>query len=160
MVNFQLIPFVKNGKIKKKRINQVRSEVTNTSPKTRDFVECNCLLHCNSSKIVDPRTFNNHMKELKWLWTIASESQSSSRSADTMSNPIYVKSPSGKKRKRKHRKKIEKLVLKKNKIHRIFHQILLLVMMMMNQLIYQRNENVMISFVMRFLIRMLNMSQF
>jgi len=94
---------------KKKRINQVRSEVTNTGPRTRDFVECNCLLHCNGSKMVDPRTFNNHMEELKRLRTIASGSRSFSRSADTMSNPIYVKSPSGKERKRKHRKKNRKI---------------------------------------------------
>ena len=52
---------------KKKCINQVRSEVTNTGLRTRNFVECNCLLHCNGSKMVDPRTLNNHIKELKWL---------------------------------------------------------------------------------------------
>ena len=90
---------------KKKRINQVCSKVTNTGPRTRDFVECNCLLHCNSSKMVDLRTFNNHMEELKWLRTIASGSQSSSRSADTMSNLIYAKSSSGKERKEKIEKK-------------------------------------------------------
>ena len=61
---------------KKKRVNQVHSEVTNTGPRTRDFVECNCLLHCNSSKMVDLRTFNNHMEELKWLQTIAFKSRS------------------------------------------------------------------------------------
>ena len=52
---------------KKKCVNQVRLEVTNTGPRTRDFVECNCLLHCNGSKMVDPRMFNNHMEELKQL---------------------------------------------------------------------------------------------
>ena len=143
---------------KKKRINQVRSEVANTGPRTRDFVECKCLLHCNGSKMVDPRTFNNHMVELKRLQDIASGSRSSYQSADTMSYPNYVRSTLDKERKRKNRKKNRKISVKKNNIRqKILHQILLSIMMMMNQLIYQRNENGMISFMVRFPIRMLNM---
>ncbi|PKB93429.1 hypothetical protein RhiirA5_441305 [Rhizophagus irregularis] len=33
-------------KSKKNCINKDRTKVTNSAPKTRKFVECNCLLHC------------------------------------------------------------------------------------------------------------------
>ena len=90
---------------KKNRVNQDRSKVINTGPRTRKLVECKCLLHCNGSKWVDPRTFEIHKKELNQLQTIASGSHSSSRSTDTISNPIHVESPSGKKEKVKNEKK-------------------------------------------------------
>jgi hypothetical protein len=48
---------------KKKRINKDPSEVTDSAPKTRNFVKCNCLLHCDGSKLVDPRVFRKHQEE-------------------------------------------------------------------------------------------------
>ena len=62
---------------KKTRINKDRSEVTDSGPRTRDLVECNCLLHCDGSKLVDPRTFKRHQEEVAQFQIIASGSQSS-----------------------------------------------------------------------------------
>ena len=75
------------ARTKKNRINQDHSKVTNTIPRTRKLVECPCLLHCNGSKWVDPRTFEKHKKELERFQAIVSGS-----STVTMSNPINVKS--------------------------------------------------------------------
>ncbi|GET03829.1 hypothetical protein RCL_jg872.t1 [Rhizophagus clarus] len=36
-------------RLKKNRINKDHLEVTDDDPKTKEFVECNCLLHCGSS---------------------------------------------------------------------------------------------------------------
>ena len=47
----------------KKRIHKDRS--TDTRPKTRNRVECNCMLHYNGSKWVDPRTFERHQQEIE-----------------------------------------------------------------------------------------------
>jgi len=47
----------------KKHIHKDRS--TNIRPKTRNRVECNCTLHCNGSKWVDPRTFEKHRQEME-----------------------------------------------------------------------------------------------
>ena len=63
---------------KKSRINKDRLKVTDDAPKTRNLVECNCLLHCGGSKLVDPRTFKRHQEKVERLQTIASGSQSSS----------------------------------------------------------------------------------
>ncbi|CAG8693630.1 4088_t:CDS:1, partial [Rhizophagus irregularis] len=41
-----------------------RTKVTDSAPKTRKFVECNCLLHCGGGKLVDPRTFRRHQEEV------------------------------------------------------------------------------------------------
>jgi hypothetical protein len=50
---------------KKKRINKDRvREQHNIKPKTRKLVECKCILHCNGSKLVDPRTLKKHQKEV------------------------------------------------------------------------------------------------
>ncbi|CAB4379520.1 unnamed protein product [Rhizophagus irregularis] len=70
-------------KSKKNRINKDRIKVTDSAPKTRKFVECNCLLHCGGGKLVDPRTFRRHQEEVNQLQTIASGSQSSSQLKDT-----------------------------------------------------------------------------
>ena len=70
-------------KPKEKRVNIDRSKVTSTKPKTRDLVECNCTLHCHGSKMIDPRTFKIHQREMAQFQTIVSDAQSSSRSRRT-----------------------------------------------------------------------------
>src|SRR5438067_2970437 len=52
----------------KKRIHKDR--FTDTRPKTRNRVECNCTLHYNGSKWVDPRTFERHQQEIECFRTI------------------------------------------------------------------------------------------
>ncbi|CAB5394204.1 unnamed protein product [Rhizophagus irregularis] len=69
-------------KSKKNRINKDRTKVTDSAPKTKKFVECNCLLHCGGGKLVDPRTFRRYQEEVNRLQTIASGSQSSSKLKD------------------------------------------------------------------------------
>lgn len=64
-----------------------RSEITEIGPKTRDLVECKCMLHCNGSKLVDPRTFRKHRREAEQLFAIASGSQST---GSTISRPVDV----------------------------------------------------------------------
>ena len=59
----------------KKRIYKDR--FTNIRPKTRNRVECNCTLHCNGSKWVDPRTFERHQQEIERFRTITSVPQTS-----------------------------------------------------------------------------------
>ena len=68
---------------KQKRANKDRSKDTNFGPRTRKLVECKCTLHCNGSKLVDPRTFKKHQQETNRFRTIASGSQGSSRSRIT-----------------------------------------------------------------------------
>ena len=46
----------------KKRIHKDRS--TDIRPKTRNRVECNCTLHCNGSKWVDPE----HLRDIGKKW--------------------------------------------------------------------------------------------
>jgi hypothetical protein len=72
---------------RKKHIQIDRSEITNIGPKTRDLVECKCMLHCNGSKLVDPRTFRSHRREAERLRAIASGSQST---GSTISRPVDV----------------------------------------------------------------------
>ncbi|GBC52246.2 hypothetical protein RIR_jg26911.t1 [Rhizophagus irregularis DAOM 181602=DAOM 197198] len=36
---------------RKYRVNRDRSKVTKSGPKTRNLVECKCLLHCGGSKL-------------------------------------------------------------------------------------------------------------
>ena len=114
---------------KKTRINKDHSKVTNIDPRTRGLVECTCLLHCNSSKFVDPRTFEKHQKKIKQLelfQTVAFGFQGRER---VIRSAIKIK---------------------------ILHIIILLMMMkrmnitqmIMNQLIYQKDKNTTISFVM------------
>ncbi|GET56427.1 uncharacterized protein OCT59_014280 [Rhizophagus irregularis] len=62
---------------RKYRVNRDRSKVTKSGPKTRNLVECKCLLHCGGSKLVDPRTFERHRKEIEQLQAIATRSQAS-----------------------------------------------------------------------------------
>ena len=81
-------------KPKEKRINIDRSKVTRTKPKTRDLVECTCVLHCNGSKMIDPRTRRRHQREMALFQAIASETQSSSRSRSTNLQPIDAASSS------------------------------------------------------------------
>jgi hypothetical protein len=52
-------------KPKKYRVNKDRSKATKIDPKTRNSVECKCLLYCRGGKLVDPRTFKKHQKKLK-----------------------------------------------------------------------------------------------
>jgi hypothetical protein len=72
---------------RKKHIQIDRSEITNIGPKTRDLVECKCMLHCNGSKLVDPRTFRSHRREAERLRAIASGSQSTE---STIRRPVDV----------------------------------------------------------------------
>ena len=51
-------------KPKTTRINKDRSEVKYSDSKTRKLVECKCLLHCDDNKLMDPRTFKKHQKEI------------------------------------------------------------------------------------------------
>ncbi|EXX66241.1 hypothetical protein GLOIN_2v1792112 [Rhizophagus irregularis DAOM 181602=DAOM 197198] len=90
-------------KSKKNRINKDRTKVTDSAPKTRKFVECNCLLHCGSSKLVDPRTFRRHQEEVNRLQTIASGSQSSSKLKGTRNELYNVESSPDEKGKKRIR---------------------------------------------------------
>ncbi|GBC46383.1 hypothetical protein RIR_jg20467.t1 [Rhizophagus irregularis DAOM 181602=DAOM 197198] len=62
---------------RKYRVNRDRSKVTKSGLKTRNLVECKCLLHCGDSNLVDPRTFERHRKEIEQLQAIATGSQAS-----------------------------------------------------------------------------------
>ncbi|CAB4373264.1 unnamed protein product [Rhizophagus irregularis] len=88
-------------KSKKNRINKDRTKVTDIAPKTRKFVKCNCLLHCCSSKLVDPRTFRRHQEEVNILQTIASGFQSSSQLKGTRNKLYSVQSSPDEKRKKR-----------------------------------------------------------
>ena len=68
-----------------RKIKTDRSESTDIGPKTRNLVKCQCILHCNGSKLVDPRTFRKHQQEAERFRTIASGSQSTS---STISRPV------------------------------------------------------------------------
>src|SRR5207245_11500044 len=83
----------------KKRIHKDRS--TDTRPKTRNRVECNCTLHCNGSKWVDPRTFERHQQEIERFSTITSVPQSTYQFISSMSSSVDVESSSISMRKRK-----------------------------------------------------------
>src|SRR5271163_4823793 len=76
-------------KPKEKRINKDRSKIANVGPKTRNLIECNCILHCNGSKLVDPRTFQKHQQEVERFRAVASELQ-----FGTVSRPVDVGSSS------------------------------------------------------------------
>ena len=79
---------------RKKRIHNDRSKVTSIGPKTRDLIECKCILHCNGSKWVDPRTFEKHQQEVERFRAIASKHQLKR----TRSRPVDVGSSSTSKR--------------------------------------------------------------
>ena len=72
----------------KKRIYKDR--FTNIRPKTRNRVECNCTLHCNGSKWVDPRIFERYRQEMERFYTTTSVSQSTSQFRSFMSSPVDV----------------------------------------------------------------------
>jgi hypothetical protein len=79
---------------RKKRIHNDRSKVTSIGPKTRDLIECKCILYFNGSKWVDPRTFEKHQQEVEQFRAIASKHQLKS----TRSRPVNVESSSTSKR--------------------------------------------------------------
>src|ERR1044071_10515727 len=89
----------------KKRIHKDRS--TDIRPKTRNRVECNCTLHCNGSKWVDPRTFERHQQEIERFHTITSVPQSTSQFRSSMSSSVDVGSSSTSKRRRKQEEEEE-----------------------------------------------------
>lgn len=89
----------------KKRIHKDRS--TDIRPKTRNRVECNCTLHCNGSKWVDPRTFERHQQEIERFRTITSVPQSTSQFRSSMSSSVDVGSSSTSKRRRKQEEEEE-----------------------------------------------------
>src|SRR3954454_8346966 len=89
----------------KKRIHKDRS--TDTRPKIRNRVECNCTLHCNGSKWVDPRTFERHQQEIERFRTITSVPQSTSQFRSSMSGSVDVGSSSTSKRRRKQEEEEE-----------------------------------------------------
>ena len=91
---FWLIWFFKK-KMPKKHIHKDRSTSTGIGHKTRNRVECKCILHCNGSKWVDPRTFERHRQEMECFHAITSESQSAFQLRSTMNSPIDVESSSG-----------------------------------------------------------------
>src|SRR2546426_8623076 len=72
----------------KKRIHKDRS--TDTRPKTRNRVECNCTLHCNGSKWVDPRTFERHQQEKERFRTITSVPQRDRKSTRLNSSHLVI----------------------------------------------------------------------
>ena len=132
----------------KKRIHKDRS--TDTRPKTRNRVECNCTLHCNGSKWVDPRTFERHQQEIERFRTITSVPQSTSQFRSSMSSSVDVGSSSTSKRRRKQEEEEEEGPI----------LVILIVMspiklITRNRSIYQQNENVILSFVKRNLSRMM-----
>src|SRR5439155_7417887 len=71
----------------KKRIHKDRSTGTGIGRKTRNRVECKCMLHCNGSKWVDPRTFEKHWQEMDRFQAITSEPQSAFQLRSTMNSP-------------------------------------------------------------------------
>src|SRR5213596_1263617 len=144
----------------KKRIHKDRS--TDTRPKTRNRVECNCTLHCNGSKWVDPRTFERHQQEIERFRTITSVPQSTSQFRSSMSGSVDVGSSSTSKRRRKQEEEEEEGSKKKKKKKVRIRPILVILIVMSpiklitrNRSIYQQNENVILSFVKRNLSRMM-----
>src|SRR5256714_8974827 len=89
----------------KKRIHKDHS--TDNRPKTRNRVKCNCTLHCNGSKWVDPRTFERHQQEIERFRTITSVPQSTSQFRSSMSSSVDVGSSSTSKRRRKQEEEEE-----------------------------------------------------
>src|SRR5256885_16334543 len=89
----------------KKRIHKDRS--TDIRPKTRNRVECNCTLHYNGSKWVDPKVFKRHQQEIECFCTITSVPQSTSQFRSSMSSSVDVGSSSTSKRKRKQEEEEE-----------------------------------------------------
>src|SRR6266480_3594473 len=78
----------------KKRIHKDCSTSTGIGHKTRNRVECKCMLHCNGSKWVDPRTFEKHRREMEYFQAITSEPQSAFQLRSTMNSPIDAGSSS------------------------------------------------------------------
>src|SRR5256714_14035554 len=89
----------------KKRIHKDRS--TDTRLKTRNRVECNCTLHCNGSKWVDPRTFERHQQEIECFRTITSVPQSTSQFRSSMSSSVDVGSSTSKRRRKQEEEEEE-----------------------------------------------------
>src|SRR5215216_7953410 len=95
-----IIPKTTNMSRSKKSDNKGFAKDHITS-KTRHLVECKCILHCCSSKLVDPRTFRKYQQELERFRAITSESQHSIRSRSIRSNKVDIRTSStlkGKKR--------------------------------------------------------------
>ena len=78
----------------KKRIHKDRSTGTGIRPKTRNCVECKCMLHCNGSKWVDLRTFERHWQEVERFQAITSELQSAFQLRSTINSLIDAGSSS------------------------------------------------------------------
>ena len=78
----------------KKRIHKDRSTSTGIGPKTRNRVERKCMLHCNSSKWMDPRTFEKHQQKMERFQAITSEPQSAFQLRSTMNSLIDAGSSS------------------------------------------------------------------
>src|ERR1043165_9648023 len=82
----------------KKCIHKDRS--TNIRPKIRNCVECNCTLHCNGSKWVNPKTFERHWQEMECLRTITSVLQNTSQFRSSIRSPLDVRSSTSKSRRK------------------------------------------------------------
>src|SRR2546422_11715589 len=129
----------------KKRIHKDRS--TDTRPKTRNRVECNCTLHCNGSKWVDPKTFEKHQQEMEHFHTITSVPQSTSQFRSPMSSLVDIGSSSISKRRRKQEEEEEEGQNSSNSSYSDSDESIKLITR--NRSIYQQNENVILSFVKR-----------
>src|SRR5881227_3779672 len=84
-----------------------KDHTTNIRPKTRNCVKCNCMLYCNGSKWMDPRTFERHQQEMKRFRTITSVPQSTSQFRSSMSSPVDIRSSSTSKRRKKQEEEEE-----------------------------------------------------
>src|SRR5256885_14100738 len=135
----------------KKRIHKDHS--TNTRPKTRNRVECNCTLHCNGSKWVDPKTFERHQQKIECFRTITSVPQSTSQFRNSMSSLVDVGSSSISKRRRKQEEEKKKVRIRPILVILIVMSPIKLITR--NRSIYQQIENVILSFVKRNLSRMM-----
>src|SRR2546430_11960176 len=87
----------------KKHIHKDRSTSTGIGHKTRNRVECKCMLHCNGSKWVDPRTFEKHRREVERFLTTTSEPQSAFQLRSTMNRPTEARSSSSTSKGRRER---------------------------------------------------------
>ncbi|CAG8697520.1 14585_t:CDS:2 [Funneliformis mosseae] len=73
---------------KKNFINKDRTKDININHRTRKLVKCNCILHCHSSKWVDPKTFKRYQQEIDQFCAITSGSQDSSQLKSIKSKPV------------------------------------------------------------------------
>ena len=96
---------------KKKRINKDCTKKYSINLKTRNLVECKCILHCHGSKLVDPKTLKKHQEEVEWFCIITSESHGTFQLSNTKSKSDNIGSP------------LNSSNLKKEKISQAFHHI-------------------------------------